>query len=497
MAYSTDLFDLIQSMSKSEKRYFKLFSSIQSGNKVYIALFNALSKQVQYDEEKLRKQLKIKAFATVKNYLYNLILRSLRSQQLHQNISLQLKDMLKDLEILYQKGLYQQCSRLLTRARKIAKQYEKHIHLLELCQYEHLLTSLNLDPFHRKRLIERGFEEVSDALAAYTQLSDYRNKILIMTNYMHSQGRRNKNMEDKKELMDTLKPIINSKPPSKFLSYKSGILYYNIKELFESNELQYQKAYESSKKYIEHMESNPFLLNEEMHNYLVGLNNLMNMQQVLGLFEEMKVNLEKLKALDLPTETEKIRAMEYTLPKEIVYYVYTERYEEGISHVPVVERQISRYKDKMGKPFLLSLYANIVELYIISGNIRKALQWNNKILNTEEIETYVDYYTNSRLCEIIIHYELGNAEKVESLIKSYQLLLGKSKREYHYENILAKFLKSLVNKEEEKEVLKIFKSIKEELTRLLNDPFEKGAFDFFDIMIWIDKNIKKYSSRSK
>jgi len=51
MAYSNDLFDLIHAMTKSEKRYFKLFSSGQSGDKEYINLFNAISKQEYYDEE--------------------------------------------------------------------------------------------------------------------------------------------------------------------------------------------------------------------------------------------------------------------------------------------------------------------------------------------------------------------------------------------------------------------------------------------------------------
>jgi hypothetical protein len=494
MAYSTDLFHLIQAMSKSEKRYFKLFSSFQAGNKVYISLFNAISKQETYDEEKLKKQLKISAFPTVKTYLYNLILRSLRSQQQNQNISLQLKDMLKDVEILYQKGLYQQCSRLLTRARKIAKQYEKHIHLLELCQYEHLLTSLSLDPHHRKKLIENGYKEVTEALAAYTQLSDYRNKILIMTDYMHSEGRRVKNNTDKKRLIQSLEPIIN-KDSETFLSYKAGILFYNIKELFESNELNYQKAYEMSKRYIAHMESDPFLLNQEINNYLVGLNNLMNMQQSLGLFKELKTNLEKMKSIPLPSETEKIRVIEYTLPKEIVYYVSLGKYEEGLERIPIIEKQLSIYKDKMGTPFLLSLYANVVELYIVSDNIRKALQWNNRILNSDEIETYIDYYTNSRLCEIIIHFELGNMEKVDSLIKSFQLLLMKNKGEYQYENCILKFLKNLLYLEDEKELLKSFKLLREELLELLKDPFEKAAFSFFDLIPWLDKKIKKYAGK--
>ncbi len=494
MAYSADLFQLINAMTKSEKRYFKLFSSFQSGSKVYITLFNAISKQQEYDEEKLKKQLKISAFATVKSYLYNLILRSLRSQQLNQNVSLQLKDMLKDVEILYQKGLYQQCSRLLAKARKIAKQYEKHIHLLELCQYEHLLTSLNLEPSHRKKLIEKGYKEVEEALSAYSELSDYRNKILVLTDFMHSEGRRNNNPADKKKLTQLLQPVLDSKAET-FLSYKSGILFYNIKELYYSNSHDYQKAYEISKKHVAHMESNPFLLSQETNNYLVALNNLMNMQQSLELFEEMKVNLEKLKSLDLNIETERIRAIEYTLPKEMVYYAYTGKLEEGLKQIPAIERQLVQYQDKMGMPFLLSLYANVVELYILSDLFRKALQWNNKILNSEEIETYKDFYSNSRLCEIIIHYELDNIEKVDSLIKSYQLLMQKNKAAYQYENCVLRFLKSFIHLEDNRELVKSFKLLRSELVELAKDPFEREAFYFFDLVPWLDKKIKKHSGK--
>jgi len=491
MAYSNDLFDLIHSMTKSEKRYFKLFSSGQSGDKGYINLFNAISKQEQYDEETLKKQLKISAFPTVKTYLYNLILRSLRSQQLNQNISLQLKDMLKDVEILYQKGLYDQCSRLLTKARKIAKQYEKHIHLLELCQFEHLLTSLNLNPFQRKKLIEEGYSEIREALKAYTQLSEYRHVILEMNHFLHSEGKRSNNVSDKTKLLELLQPIIDNKSPV-FLSYKSGILFYNIKGLYLSNELDFQQTYETTKKYIIHMESNPFLLTQEINNYLVGLNNLTNIQIVMGLTEEMFGTIKKLKSIAVASETEKIRVIEYTLPKEITYHVLKGTFQEGLELLPGIEKQLNNYETKMGKPFLLSLYSNIVELCILGDAFRKALQWNNKIFHSPEIETYADYYSNARLSEIIIHYELENTEKVDSLLKSFQLLLSK-KTIYQFEKALLRFLKRHIHLEDDKAILKSFKSFREELTELSKIPTEKAAFYFFDLMIWTDRKIKKLS----
>lgn len=478
-------------MTKSEKRYFKLFSSGQSGDKEYINLFNSISKQERYDEEALKKQLKISSFPTVKTYLYNLILRSLRSQQLNQNISLQLKDMLKDVEILYQKGLYDQCSRLLTKARKIAKQYEKHIHLLELCQFEHLLTSLNLNPFQRKKLIEEGYSEIREALDAYTQLSEYRHMILELNEYLHSKGKRSNNAMEKKRLLTLIQPIIDNEFPV-FLSYKSGILFYNIKGLYLSNELDFQKTYDTTKKYILHMESNPFLLTQEINNYLVGLNNLMNIQLVMGLSEEMYETIQKLKSISVNSETERVRVIEYTLPKEITYHVLKGTFQEGVELLPGIEKQLSNNESKMGKPFLLSLYANIVELCVFADAFRKALQWNNKILNSPEVETYADFYSNARLCEIIIHYELENIEKVDSLLKSFQLLLSK-KVNYQFERALLRFFKNYIHLEDEKLMLKSLKAFYEELAVLAEIPAEKAAFYFFDLQIWLERKIKKLS----
>lgn len=493
MAYSNDLFDLIHAMTKSEKRYFKLFSSGQSGDKEYINLFNSISKQEVYDEEILKKQLKISSFPTVKTYLYNLILRSLRSQQLNQNISLQLKDMLKDIEILYQKGLYDQCSRLITKARKVAKQYERHIHLLELCQFEHLITSLNLSPFHRKKLIEEGYSEVRNAIASYTQLSEYRHDILTIADYIHSKGKRNNDSLDKKKLYQALKHIVDDDAPV-FLSYKAGILFYNIKGLYLSNESNFQKTYETTKSYIKHMESNPFLLTQEINNYLVGLNNLMNIQQTMSLFEEMMETVKKLKSINVSTETEKIRVVEYTIPKEISYHVAKGTFQDGLELLPGIEKQLAQYENQMGKPFQLSIYTNIVEMCILGESFRKALQWNNRILNSPEIETYSDFYTNARLSEIIIHYELENIEKVDSLMKSFQLLLSK-KPAYKFEIALLRFLKNFIHLEEPKKMLKLLKSFQEELTEIAKDPIEKVAFYFFEMPVWLDLKIKKLSSK--
>jgi len=56
MKESIALFDLIKTLTKSEKRYIKLFFKLQEGDKKYEQLFDAIHKQNEYDERKIKEQ---------------------------------------------------------------------------------------------------------------------------------------------------------------------------------------------------------------------------------------------------------------------------------------------------------------------------------------------------------------------------------------------------------------------------------------------------------
>jgi len=80
---SNHLFLLIKSLTKSEKRYFHRFATRHNAkeNNQYLALFDAIQKQEQYDETLLKKELvgksSIQHFPVMKRYLYEQILESL------------------------------------------------------------------------------------------------------------------------------------------------------------------------------------------------------------------------------------------------------------------------------------------------------------------------------------------------------------------------------------------------------------------------------------
>jgi hypothetical protein len=151
MKHSSDLFILIRSMSMSEKRHFRVFSSRHTiGEKNnYIKLFEAIETLKEYDEQKVIAALAGEKFvpqlSKYKNYLYELLLKSLRIYHAGKTAGLQLKELLEYCEILYSKGLYRQCGKILMKAKKIAIAFEKLELLTEIFRREELLLQQEVD----------------------------------------------------------------------------------------------------------------------------------------------------------------------------------------------------------------------------------------------------------------------------------------------------------------------------------------------------------------
>src|SRR2546423_12681940 len=121
---SDQLFRLIKSLTKSEKRYFKLFASRHTiGEKNdYVVLFEAIDSQEEYDEKKLMKNFK-HAFqspsAIAKARLYEIILRSLDAYHANSSIDVEIRKLLHYSEILFKKSLYKDSDKALSKAKRL------------------------------------------------------------------------------------------------------------------------------------------------------------------------------------------------------------------------------------------------------------------------------------------------------------------------------------------------------------------------------------------
>jgi hypothetical protein len=126
---STDLFELIKTLTKSEKHYFRKHAKESVlKDKAYLSLFNALDKCKSYKENELIRELgytkKTKAFAVLKNYLYTElinIITSITDIEAHRHDAIH---QLQQLNFLANKGLFSQYTKLWNKSYKDAEDKE-------------------------------------------------------------------------------------------------------------------------------------------------------------------------------------------------------------------------------------------------------------------------------------------------------------------------------------------------------------------------------------
>ena len=127
-----NLFVLVKSLTKSEKRQFTLYVGRMDSNEdsKFLNLFQLLDKINRYDEKLIlsRGIVSKQQLSNLKAHLYKQILISLRMNPMHKNIRIQIREQLDFATILYQKGLYKQSLKVLEKAKLFAtKNEEKYI----------------------------------------------------------------------------------------------------------------------------------------------------------------------------------------------------------------------------------------------------------------------------------------------------------------------------------------------------------------------------------
>ncbi|HVZ41599.1 MAG TPA: hypothetical protein VHI13_20130 [Candidatus Kapabacteria bacterium] len=187
MKRPNDLFRLIKSMSKAEKRYFKLYASkhIESERNNSVRLFDAIDAQAAYDQESIRRRFAGERFsrqlAVQKNYLYRVILKSLRAFHAEASPAIRIGEMMHTVEILANRGLYDQCVEILSAARHLALEHEEYALALKVQELEgRVAYSINdTGRLHHLQSEQDELTGLMANIADYRRLSQEMNEVVI------------------------------------------------------------------------------------------------------------------------------------------------------------------------------------------------------------------------------------------------------------------------------------------------------------------------------
>lgn len=485
---------LIQSLTKAEKRNFKLFTNRFSGNEdaKFLQLFDFLEKYKEFSEEELLEkvpEIKKSQLSNLKAHLYKQILSSLRLLQVNQDIDVECRDYIDHATILYKRGLYQQAMKMLKKAKQRAFSTKRTLLHLEILEFERKIElqfvakNVNVEP---KELASES-QSVIKSVALTSKLSVL--SLNLYEIYLKKGYIRNKKDHE------NIKKYFYSKLPEfeieelgfheKLHVYNTYVWYYFIIQDF-------LYSYKYAQKWVDLFEENKEQKIYEPESYLKGQHILLVALFNLRYYDKFIEELNKLLNIEpqsLTNENYKILHGLYCHINNINKVFLEGSYEEGITKVPEIENYIENYQNLLHKNRIIVLYYKIACMYFGNGENKNAIQYLNKIVNYGEIDLRHDIQCFSRILRLIAYYELGDEDLVEYQVKSVYRFLKKMNDLQKVQLEIMKFIRQLpqINPSELKNS---FVQLHEKLVTISSDPFEKRPFLYLDIISWLESKIK-------
>ena len=488
MKEADPLFDLIHSLTSSEKGYFKKQASGAS-EKTYLQLFDAINKQDEPDEEHLQKQFRQQQFgknlSVAKQYLYESILRALRSYHRSRFTEISTEEQIIHLKVLFDKAHYEACEKLLRKAKDAAYRLEHYYQLLSLIEFEYRFNQFKL---RDSNALFDEEEKIVELIANNIHVNRIYNELLMFV-FKHDKAK----SEDEKAAATSIMQRLTVNEQSR-LSFKTRNTLYGIHFLYNYIISNDEAALEYKARTLENYLDNPSLKEANSKTYLLVLGNLLTIAYNLGKRELANRYYELMKSEHKSIPGNESLKAEQELAFGTLYYKLNELYEDGIRFIEERQESIIANEQKLSLIKLLDIYFNTCIFCFYTRDYKKALWWLNRILNNEKVEERQYIHCYSRLLQLIIHYELENVELMAPLLKSTHRYLYQRKKIYEFENIFLEYLKRISRDYYSDKKHKHFAELKSEIERLNKDPLQKASIEHFDYAGWIARKIEKTGS---
>ena len=496
ISQSLQVFNLIKSLSKAEKRNFRLYSKriMDKDDLLFLRLFDFMDKQKVLNEGQLLSQMggiSKEQYSNLKRHLYKQIISSLRMLHKDKQPNFKVREYLDFAYILYGKGLYLQALKILRKAKLLAQKHHLTYLQLTLIEFEKRIESRHITrsgPGKADQLIEESLL-IQKGANHLVRLSNLRLRI-------HAKYLQNGNVHNKEEA-DVIKNYYHEQiAPIDFedLGLMERIFFVQSRVWLNYILLDFKTCLKRAKEWINLLEDHPTMLQRDVDLYMRGYHYILTSAIHIKDREAHEYYLDKF---------EKFRKSSYkkfNANSQILsfLYVHTGRLDSIILNGrfdrsdKVLGKSLSRirkYKYKLDPHRVMVFYYKFAWIYFCAGNTDKAIGYLDKIINNELNKLREDLQNYARIMKLMCHYELGNIDILEYLINTYSNYFERKKDLNNFLQHAMKLFKllsqkgALEHKALMKEYLQIFKKINK-------DPFEKRAFVYLDTLSWLEGRIK-------
>lgn len=420
---SSDLFNLIHSLTANERAYFKRFAGVyrKPSENNYLKLFEAIYAQKEYDEEALKEQFKNDKlgsyFPRAKKYLYDKILESMRLLNKKNSIGTRLRNQIFNATFLLNRSLIKQSMKKIRQIKKEAIGANRWADYIAVLKVEARLHIENNDKKTSYTDLLKLREDAGLSVQKYRkELNEYINmrqmEFLLVRNTTYNQAK-----------IEGLYQNMLNNPP--FQCATAQINYFHTLGTYSmhylNDALQTKQYY---KRAVQLLEENTLVLKKKPEHYLLLLGRLIEITIIQLSFEESQKYLQALKEKLFGKEDLFGNDKNVKLLAELEYYYnslfclsFFGKHDEALK---LLEASLIELEGKLSKTYgykQLQIRYTFMEIYFFQEQFENALHQANLVLA-------LPFFDNHPVKEVVttwrlfIHWELKHYDLLEHLIRN-------------------------------------------------------------------------------
>jgi hypothetical protein len=475
---------LVVSLSKSEKRYFKLFCDRQEGDKAYWRLYQVLEEEppdAARVQEAFGRYHPLPLLEAARKHLYKMLMKSLRSYHADRSLQQRLLGLIQDVQILFGKGLAETAFEQLEKAKALALRHEQFpCYLLAAGLELQYLTELEFRDLEEGELVARQ-ESINDVL--YHQLFINKHASLygvLLHRYFHRGAIRSpKELERLNDLLlEEHQVNANRRYPS-FQSAKQHWLfqstYFLMTGQYEESVALFGQLEDSFSKHRDLWADAPVYYAYLVDGILTGLRSL-------GKHDAMRTFIEGLHTVSLNTPGQLLQLNQVALGHELSLLIDAGEFERGLVLWGAYAERHPADGPVAPSRSGVSLYFPAAVVYFGLERYPATLQLVNRVLNTHRAFLSAARYSLFRLLHLLVHYELGNLDYLGYEVRSVERQLRTRKRLFRSEQVLLHFFKKSAKGGRAQDLLP---ALHAQLVELGQDAYEKQLLGAFPFAAWV------------
>lgn len=488
------LFDLIHSLTKAEKRSFKLYArrSGDTSSAKFVRLFDIMERMSDYDEKAILKKLgnvSKPQFSNQKAHLYKELLASLRQSYLNHDIDIQLREQLDYIRLLYKKGLYDQSLRLLNRAKNVTGQYRKDLFQLSLLDYEKQIRSQQVFDLEEHQVSDMDLE-TEESMQRFGHVQHFFSVAIKLKARFIEKGVV-KNEEERLELEKLYGKDLSQYDEApmafneRFYLYRAWYWYAYLTYDFES-------CTRYAEKWVTLFETQE-LDNKRRAAFLKGLNRLLqsafraNDLSYFDQYYDRLVNFDKQPGPALASNTT-LLLTKYRAIQLFNAIFMRANFREELSAVEATLEAVEVHSDFMDRHTLLIINYKAAIYFFALNDYERALELVNRVIN-DKGNLRSDLKGFARIVRLIIFYEQADEDSLERKTRSTYVYLKQQENLGDFQVAILEFIKNLGNIYPQ-DIRRGFSGLKTQLEVLKEDKYQSRPLLYFDIISYLDAKIQ-------